>query len=139
VNNAANASFDPMSLNSIAFMLWFTIVIYNGAIIGLFKFALPNIDWNKALTEKRYRSSIAATATSAGNDISYSRAIGTVGGVVMVGLFWAVGNMAIFFGFEAPLQLLPLLKNIWPLFAAGSALFLPYAFNQLSGFFSSNK
>jgi hypothetical protein len=69
-----------------------------------------------------------------GNELgaaSYSRITGLFGAVVTTSLFWAVGNIVIWRLFEDPDAARKVIEGTVRLFLVGSALFLPYAFNQL--------
>jgi hypothetical protein len=46
-------------------------------------------------------------------------------------MFWAVGNAVIWYLFVDPTTAEQIVDSVWKLFVLGSALFLPYAFNQL--------
>ena len=65
-----------------------------------------------------------------GEAVSYSRVAGVLGAMALTGLFicgtyWV--HHALFTG-----AALTNLSELWPLFAMGSALFAPYAFNRVS-------
>jgi len=62
---------------------------------------------------------------------SYSRVTGLFGAVMVTSLFWAVGNIVIWYLFDDIAKAEKIVDSVWKLFVLGSALFLPYAFNQL--------
>jgi hypothetical protein len=68
---------------------------------------------------------------------SYSRVIGAVGGVIVTAFFWAGGNILIAsaLALEDFTQLTKLIDALSRFLLFGSALFLPYAFNQLKSLF----
>ncbi|WP_440964025.1 hypothetical protein ACL58G_29435 [Massilia sp. GER05] len=84
----------------------------------------------QALQEK------AATGDGTGAT-SYSRVTGALGAVMLTTFFWAIGNLVLA---DAVLpgradRIAPLLGSVDHFFLVGSALFLPYAFNQLKTLF----
>lgn len=83
---------------------------------------------NKALKEK-------SPDGSASDATSYSRVTGALGAVVLTAFFWAIGNVVLDLALTNVGELSPLLSAVGPFFLVGSALFLPYAFNQLKTLF----
>ena len=67
---------------------------------------------------------------------SYSRITGLLGAVVTSTFFWALGNVVLWKAFSQAAEIGPLIRAVWPYFLIGSALFLPYAFNQLRSIFA---
>jgi len=63
---------------------------------------------------------------------SYSRISGFVGSIVLLSLYWSLGNVVLVDALTSHVPLIqPLVNAVLPFFMLGSALFLPYAFNQL--------
>jgi hypothetical protein len=91
-----------------------------------------------ALSEKTPRAPGAPGAAGQNTpDGSFSRTAGAIGAVGIAATFIGIGYWAIyelFFGSAADLTKISDLKVY---FLAGSAMFLPYAFNQLSAIFKS--
>lgn len=86
---------------------------------------LPLIaDLGQALKEK--------TAIGGASDTtSYSRVTCLVGAVVLTVFFWAIGNVVLWKAFTEVADIKPIIDGAWRFFLVGSALFLPYAFNQI--------
>ena len=134
----------PESLQSSVMVI--NLIIHNVAIVKLLTFTLKNIDFKDALSKKT-PSAIpvpAATAPAAGNpapapadvSTSYSRIVGTIGSIVLAAFFWALGNIILYKAFADVSGIQQLLSGLGAYFFAGSALFVPYAFNQLRSAFS---
>lgn len=101
------------------------LVIFNTPIVAI-SVTLPFVaSLRVALREKGVPGAIEST--------SYSRITGLFGAVVLTAFFWAIGNVVIWYLFESPAQVGSIIDGIWRFFVLGSALFLPYAFNQLRG------
>jgi hypothetical protein len=62
---------------------------------------------------------------------SYSRISGLFGSVIVTAFFWSIGNIIIWDAFMNQGVLATLMPSAEKFFLVGSALFLPYAFNQL--------
>lgn len=62
---------------------------------------------------------------------SYSRVTGAVGAVMLGSLFWVISNIVVVLAILDPPGVSDLLANAGKLFLVGTALFLPYVFNQL--------
>lgn len=62
---------------------------------------------------------------------SYSRLAGLIGAIVLAIFLWAFGNVVIYLSLTDPKSVTSVLSSISSYFLAGSALFAPYAFNQL--------
>ncbi|HMD63081.1 MAG TPA: hypothetical protein VKF83_03795 [Stellaceae bacterium] len=73
--------------------------------------------------------------TAEGGQTSYSRLAGLIGAIVLTTFFWALANIVIVKAFTAPDEISKILSSLGPLILAGSALFAPYAFNQLGQMF----
>jgi len=89
---------------------------------------------NKVLKEK-------ALDGSASEATSYSRVTGALGAVILTSFFWAIGNVVLSqaLGDAASItRIKPMMDAVSPFFLVGSALFLPYAFNQLKSLFPWN-
>ena len=71
-----------------------------------------------------------------GDTTSYSRLTGLAGAVIVTALFWSVCNIALYRSLVHSAEVGSLIRDFWPLFLLGSALFLPYAFNQIKGAFT---
>ncbi|HEY5723448.1 MAG TPA: hypothetical protein VIT45_14120 [Allosphingosinicella sp.] len=70
---------------------------------------------------------------------SYSRIAGAFGAIVLAAALYAIANYIVWAMFFAPDKVSPVLQNIGSFFLAGSALFAPYAFNQLTSIFPAPK
>jgi len=66
---------------------------------------------------------------------SYSRVAGLLGVGALTSFFWALGNVILRQAFIDPSKIGEIVTGCEPFFLAGSALFAPYAFNQLSSVF----
>lgn len=66
---------------------------------------------------------------------SYSRIAGAFGAIVLAGALYAVANYITWAAFFEPDKISPVLDKMGSFFLAGSALFAPYAFNQLTSIF----
>lgn len=119
-------------LGSSAALMWITIVIYNFAIAAILQIALKTLNWNQILMEKRALW-VTGGANNGKTPYSYSRAVGTVGGVIIACLFWAIGTYVIFNLYEnQDFDVSVFARGVWPLFYAGAALFIPYVANALT-------
>jgi hypothetical protein len=96
------------------------------------------------LSEKSAPVKDAAAATKLdGNEpkqtdlyaLSYSRACGSLGMIVMAGMLFALGNYILWASFFD--KSIDILDKIGSFFLAGSSLFAPYAFNQLGSVFKA--
>ncbi|MEX3962827.1 hypothetical protein AB4Y42_11510 [Paraburkholderia sp. EG286B] len=98
--------------------------------VAVFLFTVPfSASLGDVLKEK-------APDGSATDATSYSRVTGALGAIVVTSFFWATGNVVLnlALGDKAD-DIASLLKAVWVFFLIGSALFLPYAFNQLKTIF----
>ena len=66
---------------------------------------------------------------------SYSRVTGALGAVILTSFFWAIGNITLMDALGNRGNIGQLLDAVGKFFLVGSALFLPYAFNQLKSIF----
>lgn len=99
------------------------VAIFNAPILAIC-ISLPFIgSLRSALQEKGPTGPIEST--------SYSRITGLFGAVVVTSFFWAMGNVVLWYLFEAPEKAEDIIDGVWKFFILGAALFLPYAFNQL--------
>ncbi|HET6971012.1 MAG TPA: hypothetical protein VFH92_07805 [Phenylobacterium sp.] len=71
-----------------------------------------------------------------GDTTSYSRLTGLAGATVLTAFYWAIGNLVIWKAFTQVGDIRPIVNAVQPIFLIGSALFLPYAFNQLKAAFA---
>lgn len=62
---------------------------------------------------------------------SYSRITGLFGAVAVTGLFWSMGNVLLLKALTNVGDIRAITDNVSRFFLIGSALFMPYAFNQL--------
>jgi hypothetical protein len=62
---------------------------------------------------------------------SYSRITGLFGAVAVTGFFWAIGNVLLLKALTNIGEIKTITDNVGRFFLIGSALFMPYAFNQL--------
>lgn len=86
---------------------------------------------NQVLKEK-------APDGSASDATSYSRVTGALGAVILTSFFWAIGNVVLSQALGDPASVAaikPMMNAVSPFFLVGSALFVPYAFNQLKSLF----
>lgn len=77
----------------------------------------------------------AAAAVDPDPPQSTSRIVGLLGGVVLVALTWGLSNFVVWAAFFDPARIQPVLDYVGQFYLAGSALFAPYAFNQLGSAF----
>lgn len=107
-------------------LTWIVFLTFNLPILG-FLVAVPfGQRLDEALQEK------TPTGDNAGVT-SYARVTAALGAVILTAFFWGLGNILLAYALVPNrIALLdPLLRGLWPFFLGGSALFLPYAFNQL--------
>jgi hypothetical protein len=107
----------------------FVLVIFNAPII-VCMFCLPAMKQLSAVLKEKSASNDAAGVPS------YSRITGLFGAVMITSLFWAVGNLVIYKALGHAADIKPITDGVAPVFMVGSALFLPYAFNQVRAAFS---
>jgi len=118
-----------MSLANV--MPWLVLAVFNIPVVAVLA-RLPFVaDLRQALREKGPIGGSADTT-------SYSRVTGLVGAVIVTAFYWAVGNIALYKAFTAIGDIRPIIEAAAPLFLVGSALFLPYAFNQIKSAFGAS-
>jgi len=104
------------------------LILFNLPVLALM-LRLPFIaDLKQALKEKNGVGGDQDTT-------SYSRVTGLVGAVIITSFFWAIGNVIVFKAFEKVDDIRQITDHVGPFFLIGSALFLPYAFNQIKAAF----
>ncbi len=121
-----------------------TALIYNLATLGLLFICLRSMNLKLMLREKAVpvaavpANPVGPTAPGPGRGgdpdggNSYSRITGCAGSVVLATFIWALGNAVLYNAYEAPQTVKDMLTGVAPFILSGSALFAPYAFNQLS-------
>ena len=120
-----------MSIDWDSFKFWMTIlalVSFNGPIVFT-AWRCRNIkDLSGALREK---NATDPNPNPQPDPVSFSRVTGMIGAVVVASLFWIMSNVAIGTAILDPGNLTNMLTGITKLFFVGTALFVPYAFNQI--------
>jgi hypothetical protein len=124
-------------------ILWLSIAIFNVGVLVLLVLGFHNINVRDALREKSPRVRLLATSAPIPRDgvsdpsspdlTSYSRVAGFIGATVMACFLWGIGNFVLFYAFQDPSKISPLISSIGNYFLAGASLFAPYAVNKLSG------
>ncbi len=113
----------------IPWWLWYLVfATFNLPIAGF----IATLVFGKRLSELLREKSPDGSATAA---TSYSRVTGALGAIVMTSSFWAIGNVVLSLALTDISRVKPLLDAVGIYFLIGSALFLPYAFNQLKTLF----
>lgn len=115
---------EPMAVND-TILLWITLGIFNIAIIVLLRLTLKSVSLTEAMREKSTPEQPNAS------DTSYSRIAGMLGAIVLGCLIWGLGNAVLARAILEPQEVETMLKGVWPFLLSTSALFAPYAFNQL--------
>jgi hypothetical protein len=110
-----------------------TMAVFNVATAIALRFVGRRIDFRAAMTEKN------ASAPADAAPESYSRAAGMLGSMVMVTLFWALGNVVIHLALTNPDKLGGVISSAGTFFLYGSAMFLPYGANQIRSMFQGPK
>ena len=128
-----------MTWEVVFFLLVFGI--YNG-VIGFLAKRLYSSNLDGLLQEKTAAPAPAdpnpdPDANGAPGNTSASRVTGAVGAAVIASFTWAVGNVLIYKAVFKPEDAQVILDGIGNFYLAASALFAPYAFNQLSSIFKS--
>lgn len=109
-----------------------TLVIFNGAIIRLLSLLLAPVRVRELLEEKHSAQNMVGTVDGQPQGpTSSSRVAGLVGTVVLACFLWALGNVILYYLFVDDTKVQSILNNMGTYFLAGSALFAPYAANQL--------
>lgn len=120
---------------SAPWVMGLTLIILNGAIILLLRLSLKHVDVKEALREKAGPAAAFPPVPGGPDNTSYSRVSGMVGAIVLACFFWALANVVVFQAFTQQAQIEVVLKGVGTFILSGSALFAPYAFNQLTGIF----
>lgn len=105
-----------------------TLLVFDIGTALLLRWTLKQIDVGAMVREK---GAPVEGAVAGPGDTSYSRVAGVIGSVVIACFFWAFGNVLIYQGFLDASKVATLVGGVWEWLAAGAALFLPYAVNQL--------
>jgi hypothetical protein len=125
-------------------IFWLSIVLYNLIIlVALGAARRASRDRHVAglfrgmLTEKNLSETSASLLRASQEETpslptSTSRVIAFVGVVIIVAFSWTLGNVLIYYAIFQPDQIDDLLDGVGSYYLAQSALFAPYAFNQLS-------
>ncbi|WP_407522481.1 hypothetical protein [Methylobacterium oryzisoli] len=131
------------------FLVFLVMVAYNGVIILITWKCLQGFDFKTALADKNPEAVVAMAwarrqaateeSTSPGEPSSYSRITGMFGLIVMGAFLWAFGNALIYKMFMAPEDISKITNGVSAFFLSGSALFAPYAFNQIKDTFTDTK
>ncbi|MCZ8315540.1 hypothetical protein [Phreatobacter sp.] len=134
-----------LSDNTVLFAAFF-LLIFNGATIALIVTSLRHVVFAEVLGEKAPSRQPADRGAAAGANAggaassepaaepgSFSRVAGFVGSVVMATFFWGIANVVLFRLMAGDAGVARLLDGIPTFLFAGSAMFLPYAANQLRG------
>jgi hypothetical protein len=116
-----------------------TVLIYNAFIAIVLLKSSGAISLKELVREKSVAPPVEIASTvnaSSSGDTSYSRVSGLAGAVVLSSFVW-VGNVVIYKAFLTPADIPVLLSGVSPFILSASALFAPYAVNQLSSIFKS--
>ncbi|MEE3623007.1 hypothetical protein UCD39_03265 [Nitrospirillum sp. BR 11752] len=125
-------------------IMWIVMIIFNVAVLKLLTGSWGKIDVRDMVREKNPKLSLNTVPVIPNQDgqtsdkstnTSYSRVSGLVGAIVLTCFFWAFGNVIIYKFFVHPTDIEVGVKGAAGFLLAGSALFAPYAFNQLSSAF----
>ncbi len=119
-----------------AIILWLSLAIMDVGVIALLRIGFGNIDLRNALREKATGAQpqqAAGAPVADADNTSYSRVAGFIGAIVLACFLWATGNFVVYYAFQDPTQIAPILSSIGSYFLAGASLFAPYAVNKLSG------
>lgn len=121
---------DPTELSQ-TIVLYGSLAIFNFANLTMQRRLLKQ-DFSGLLTEKNpVLPAKEASTEETAPDLSYSRLTGLIGGTVLAFFLWAFGNVVIYVSLTNPSEIATILSSVGSYFLAGSALFAPYAFNQL--------
>jgi hypothetical protein len=110
---------------------WLTFLVlaaFNGPILAILVIVPFGDRLASALQEKTVDSSESGAT-------SYSRITGALGAVVLTAFFWSLGNIVLIRALSDVTTIKPMMDAISPFLLVGSALFLPYAVNQLKTLF----
>jgi hypothetical protein len=133
----ADSTTNPETMTNVVMIGNF--LVYNLGIFAILMKVKNSVNLAALLSEKEGVAPAAAGITAVTGPASYSRVSGFIGSIVMAIFFWALGNVILYkaLGGAAGLaEIKALMSGLSTYFLAGSALFLPYAFNQLKGIFS---
>lgn len=135
---------DPSASSAQGYLIAF-LLIYNLVLVWALAKAMSSATLGGALQEKSQKD---VTTTSmldgtvrvqeqpaATTDTSASRVALLIGGLVMAVFLWALGNVVIYTAMTDASKIATLLDSVGTFFLSGSALFAPYAFNQLGTVF----
>lgn len=115
----------PATLGMIA-----TLVIFNITTVVLLVVALHKVSIGEVVAEKR-ASPRKKDEAAPDLSTSYSRVTGVIGAVVLAAFIWGIANVILFKAFTTPKEIAEVLDGVATFIAAGAALFLPYAANQV--------
>lgn len=130
-------------------VMWGSLMVFNLAIVFLLRLSFKTIDLKEVLREKSAPtggggnggdSGAPVPVGQAGSDnTSYSRLAGMVGAIVLAAFFWALGDVILFklFAPDGTTQITAMMAGLSTYFLSGTALFAPYAFNQVSAIFKN--
>ncbi|VWX54422.1 hypothetical protein [Novosphingobium sp. 9U] len=105
---------------------WIVLLSFNLPILGV----LATVPFSRRLGDVLKDKSPDAMGM-----VSYSRVTGALGAVILTAFFWAIGNVVLMDALGDRGNIVQLLDAAGRFFLVGSALFLPYAFNQLRSIF----
>lgn len=119
-------------------ILWVSLAIMDVGVLALLRIGFGQIDLRNALREKApdaqpQQQPGPNVPVADADNTSYSRVAGFIGAMVLACFLWATGNFVVYYAFQDPTQIAPLLGSIGSYFLAGASLFAPYAVNKLSG------
>ncbi len=123
-----------MASDGISFILNIALFVFNGLILGAVVTVVVAGNISQALKEKDPTGNAVAS-------VSYSRITGFIGAAAVTSFFWALGNILIYKMLteeNAAADVYGLINGLSRYFLIGSALFLPYAFNQLKSVFTGD-
>ncbi|WP_417309484.1 hypothetical protein [Devosia sp.] len=114
---------------SAGLVMWLALIVFNLGVIVLLRHVLAEGNMREALEEKHPGPN---TQPADGQPpASYSRTAGAVGAMVLACFVWGLGNVLLYKGFASPGTIDELVSGLGGFFLGTSALFAPYAFNQL--------
>ncbi|AOK17042.1 hypothetical protein WT26_14145 [Burkholderia cepacia] len=110
--------------------LWCLVfATFNLPVVGF----LGSVPFGRRLNDMLKEKAPDGSATDA---TSYSRVSGALGAIMIASFFWATGNLVLGLALSGDvISVKTLLGAVSVFFLIGSALFLPYAFNQLKTLF----
>jgi len=115
-----------------------TSLAFTGLVLVVFNLPPALLTW-KLLRSVDLRQVLREKTPAGGptDATSYSRLVGLMGATVLTSLFWALGDVVLYKSLTQISDIRPILDGVGPLFLAGVALFLPYAFNQVRSVFGA--